>query len=661
MGKKAGYGAICSAPLRYMRPTDIILTAPYYQQQQQQQSIVAAGRSPRIEGLVAIRKEIKPLNGRLQVCIVFHHEHFPNKEIYCHERFCRVEEEGPTEHLFGYIPPVVEQEEEQEEQGLDTRMEVPTDIVRNGVVRMYDVELLRSMGYEVDDDNDPAPENVPDVVDHDGDTLMNDQQTWGWSGTCHRKVLIGNDENKSKPRLMERTEMESKSMTILSLFLYFFPLDYLHEVLLDEVNKNLTKEKARRIDLGEFLRFLGLWFYMTTVPAGTRGDFWSEEDISIFSGVPVRFNTFMSEQRFETILNCLQYTNRPAPSYQDKFHGVRQLIDAWNVNMINKFRSSWVSCMDKTTSPWTSKYVCPGWMFVPGQHNNMGNEYHAVCCGVSKIMCQIELVEGKDAPTERVSPTADSGTGKTVSLLLRMLTPMKGRGMVVILNSAYCVLQGLIQLRKIGIFASALIQKRRFWPKHVPGDMMDQHMSTKQVGDVDSLKGQLDDVPYDLFCMKDTAEHTIKLISTYGSLVSSPDAPERIRLVDGEQKRFKYTEPFEDYFLYQDAVHYHSHLRLSNMSLEETWVTDRWEDRVFAFILAITEVNIYLGLRYFVWQCNNKVPMTFFNFKRKLAMALIHNDHMWKEEEEEEEEDDEEEEDITPLHQKKRSRATTRH
>jgi hypothetical protein len=45
---------------------------------------------------------------------------------------------------------------------------------------------------------------------------------------------------------------------------------------------------------------------------------------------------------------------------------------------------------------------------------------------------------------------------------------------------------------------------------------MDAHMSTKEVGAVDSLKGTLDDVQYGLFCMKDT-DYTMKLMSTYVS------------------------------------------------------------------------------------------------------------------------------------------------
>jgi hypothetical protein len=55
---------------------------------------------------------------------------------------------------------------------------------------------------------------------------------------------------------------------------------------------------------------------------------------------------------------------------------------------------------------------------------------------------------------------------------------------VVILDSGFCVLQGIIELWKKGVFAGTLIKKCKYWPKqHVPGDVMDKHMEAKEVGD----------------------------------------------------------------------------------------------------------------------------------------------------------------------------------
>ncbi|KAG7340602.1 transposase IS4 [Nitzschia inconspicua] len=294
-----------SAPLRYMRPLKVIQT--------KHPQIVG---TPRIEQLLALRKELKRLNKRLQFFIVFRHDDFPNGEIYCHERFCRVEVGSPPGQLFGDIEADEDVEVVEEVEPTD---EIPAEVQPHSV-GVDDRFLLRNDGFNVDDDRDPALENIPVP----GETV-NDQQTWGWGGRCHRNVFGATDD---MPKLNQLTDSESKLVTILSLFLCLFPATYLDEVLLAEINRNLDKEKARRIGLGEFLRFLGLWYYMATFKSVTRAQFWSTKDNDPYRGALIRFHGMMSMQRFDLILKSLRYTNRLATAYKDKFHGIRQLIEA---------------------------------------------------------------------------------------------------------------------------------------------------------------------------------------------------------------------------------------------------------------------------------------------------------------------------------------------
>ena len=55
-------------------------------------------------------------------------------------------------------------------------------------------------------------------------------------------------------------------------------------------------------------------------------------------------------------------------------------------------------------------------------------------------------------------------------------------------------------------------------------------------------------------------------------------------------------------------------------------MTDQWECQVFAFILAISEVNAFLILRYFVYcrLCPEGIP-TLLEFCQKLVWQLINN------------------------------------
>ena len=68
-------------------------------------------------------------------------------------------------------------------------------------------------------------------------------------------------------------------------------------------------------------------------------------------------------------------------------------------------------------------------------------------------------------------------------------------------------------------------------------------------------------------------------------------------------KKFKYKLPFDLHFCYCCAVDDHNNLRHTLPSIEDRWVTDWWECRVFAFILAISEVNAFFDstLLFLLW------------------------------------------------------------
>ena len=94
-----------------------------------------------------------------------------------------------------------------------------------------------------------------------------------------------------------------------------------------------------------------------------RGVF-SLKPIDPFLGAPFRVNEYMSKKRFEKILAAIRYNDTAPPAYKDRFLVVRKLIHAWNLNMSEQFGPGWVNCLDESMSPWTSKYTCPGHVFL---------------------------------------------------------------------------------------------------------------------------------------------------------------------------------------------------------------------------------------------------------------------------------------------------------
>ena len=147
-------------------------------------------------------------------------------------------------------------------------------------------------------------------------------------------------------------------------------------------------------------------------------------------------------------------------------------------------------------------------------------------------MFAVELMEGKDKPPQVNKEF--SNRGKMVGLLLRLTRPIWHSSRIVILDSGFCVLKGIVELRKKGVFASALIKKRRYWPKHIPGDQIREYFSTKQVGDVDAMPGTLDGVQFHVFALKEP-NYVLSIMSTYGSMERRGKIKSREWIENGEK------------------------------------------------------------------------------------------------------------------------------
>ena len=468
-------------------------------------------------------------------------------------------------------------------------------------------------GIEVDDDNQPIAENLPTPLTIPDELQYN---PWGFNGLCERKKISA--EN-SKPKLLCMKEIDNsdKQMILQHLFEHLFPSEYIKRILIPETNKLLTST----LSYGEFMLWIGVWLLMATIDGVQRREFWSKLDIDPFRGAPFRLSNYISRTRFEEILNALTYSNEK-PDFVDKFWEIRQLQKLWNLNMFEKFQPGYINCLDESMSQWTNQRTCPGFMYVPRKPWPFGNEYHTVCCGLSRVMWAVELMEGKDSPAQ-INKEFDN-KGKTIGMLLRLTKAIWYKGFCLVLDSGFCVLLGLIELRNRGVFAASVIKKRRYWPKYIDGDAINFHFENNDIGSVDCLSGTLNNVPFGVYCMKES-KYVMSLMSTYGTLEEIADGA-TIRRIENNNAppttiRFNYTELFYKHFKYRHAVDDHNNNRHQPVSLEQIWATQRWSNRVFAFFLAITEVNIKYCCEYFF----HFEQLSMISFRKLLAEALIKN------------------------------------
>jgi hypothetical protein len=180
-------------------------------------------------------------------------------------------------------------------------------------------------------------------------------------------------------------------------------------------------------------------------------------------------------------------------------------------------------------------------------------------------------------------------------------------------------------LKKRGIYAAALIKKRRYWPKWIPGDAIIAHFVDKNVGDVDVLPGMLEDVPFHVFAMKEP-DYVMKLMSMYGTNERVGEWKRCAYKIGGQHHEvsFQYPKVVYNHFRYRHVIDDHNSKRHSPISLEVTWATKWWPHRVFAFLLAVTEVNVMLASVHF----GGYTKSSTLNFRKRMSNELIFNPYI---------------------------------
>ena len=81
-------------------------------------------------------------------------------------------------------------------------------------------------------------------------------------------------------------------------------------------------------------------------------------------------------------------------------------------------------------------------------------------------------MEGKDH-SQPLGQKEYKELGKKVSLMLRMCRHIFWSGKDFVLDRGFCVAKGIEEIKAKGVYVVALIKKRIYWPKGVPGYLID--------------------------------------------------------------------------------------------------------------------------------------------------------------------------------------------
>ena len=139
----------------------------------------------RLEVCVAVHQELKKVTRKDQLCVIVHHDNFKTAEdvfikLHAVKHYFKVTEEGDQDLFFDAV---VEGDEEQ----ADPPIHLPEvmDEALNGQSTDNNTSEALERQFEVDNDNEPAPENVPQPTDPREKVL---QTEWGHNGLCYHKL-----------------------------------------------------------------------------------------------------------------------------------------------------------------------------------------------------------------------------------------------------------------------------------------------------------------------------------------------------------------------------------------------------------------------------------------------------------------------------------------
>ena len=143
------------------------------------------------------------------------------------------------------------------------------------------------------------------------------------------------------------------------------------------------------------------------------------------------------------------------------------------------------------------------------------------------------------------------------------------------------------------LLAAALIKKCRYWPKHVPGDEIIAHLNDTEVGADDTIKGTMDGITFHIHGMKEP-DYNMMLLTTYGTILKMGEMKNHHYKINGVKKMTDFQNPeiVYNHYKYRDMIDNRNSFHMHPISMEETWMTMRWANCVFCFILTVTIVNI---------------------------------------------------------------------
>ena len=164
-----GVGAIVSALLRFIHPSEHI-----------HNKFPNVVQGQRLENCITIHQEVKKVSQKEQLVLVVRHDDFKNPdnsyiELHGVKQYWKVSQEGHPDYFFDTIAPTDENAYSQDESLMP---EAVSDHINGNSCSTEMIQALQDE-VDIDDNNKPAPENIPQSTDPTSSPLSTE---WGQRG-----------------------------------------------------------------------------------------------------------------------------------------------------------------------------------------------------------------------------------------------------------------------------------------------------------------------------------------------------------------------------------------------------------------------------------------------------------------------------------------------
>ena len=205
--KNHGKGAEVSCLIKFLHPSELIMKA--YPNPLNQQ---------RLENCITLCQDVKKIKQKEQLSLIVTHNDFKDDngellELYAVKRHFKVENEGDPDYFFDAV---AKDDNEQAEE------EVLPQVINDEVMGVNDggpqnLAVALNEVVDIDDDNEPAPENVP-TPGVSTTTVLSPE--WGHEGICYR---CQQSNPNSKAKLADLVDITQNDIYV-QLFERLFPI-----------------------------------------------------------------------------------------------------------------------------------------------------------------------------------------------------------------------------------------------------------------------------------------------------------------------------------------------------------------------------------------------------------------------------------------------------